>query len=79
MGRWRYERVMSEQIWTLVAFLVFAALFVVATIRARRPHEPGRLPIVPWTGVQFASIFIALLVLAHLITLWTGHPLVGRR
>jgi len=55
------------------------ALLALAGWRARRPYEPGRLPVVPWTGVLYLSLVVALLVLAHLISIWTGHPLIGRR
>jgi len=55
------------------------ALLLLATWRARRPYEPGRLPIIPWNGVLYGSLVVAVLLLAHLISIWTGHPLIGRR
>lgn len=54
-------------------------LLLLAVWRSRRPYVPGNLPIIPWTGVLYLSLVVSLLMLAHLISLWTGHPLIGRR
>lgn len=70
---------MTEEIWTLLAFLFCIGLFVVAHLQSRRPYLPGRLPLVPWTGVQFAALILAVLLVGHLISLWSGTPFVGRR
>jgi len=64
---------------TLIAFLIAAVLFVLAHWQARREREPGRLPLIPWTAVQFVALVGVVLLLAHLISIWSGHPLVGRR
>lgn len=62
-----------------IAVLVAAALaFAWANWRARKPTEMGQSPFVPYLLVQFIAIIIALLVLAHLITLTTGVPFTGR-
>ena len=45
---------------------------------SRRPYEPGRLPLIPYAAVQFIGVVVILLMLAHLITIWTGTPFVGR-
>jgi multisubunit Na+/H+ antiporter MnhE subunit len=56
---------------TLVVALGFAAL---ANWQMRRPFERRWLPVIPWLGVQFLAVTIALIMLAHLISLLTGHP-----
>ncbi len=61
------------------AILVTSVLaFVVATYRSRQQREPGQLPLVPYGAVQFAAIVTAILMVAHLITLLSGRPFVGR-
>lgn len=54
-------------------------LLLLSVWRSRRPYVPGSLPIVPWTGVLYLSLVVSLLMLAHLISIWTGQPLIGRR
>jgi multisubunit Na+/H+ antiporter MnhE subunit len=49
----------------------FAAL---ANWQMRRPFERRWLPVVPWLGVQFVAVAITLVMLAHLVSLLTGHP-----
>ncbi len=56
---------------TLVVALGFAAL---ANWQMRRPFERRWLPVVPWFGVQFLAVAVALIMIAHLVSLLTGHP-----
>ncbi len=56
---------------TLVVALGFAAL---ANWQMRRPFERRWLPVVPWLGVQFLAVAVALIMIAHLVSLLTGHP-----
>jgi hypothetical protein len=60
---------------TLLVALGFAAL---ANWQMRRPFERRWLPVVPWLGVQFLAVAVALIMLAHLVSLLTGQPF-GRR
>ena len=60
---------------TLAIAFGFAAL---ANWQMRRPFERRWLPVVPWLGIQFLAVAVALVMLAHLISLLTGHPF-GRR
>jgi hypothetical protein len=55
----------------LVVALGFAAL---ANWQMRRPFERRWLPVVPWLGIQFLAVAVALVMLAHLVSLLTGHP-----
>lgn len=58
----------------VVAFAVFAgAIFI-----SRKPVEPGQVRMIPYGGVQFLAIAVVLVTAAHLITLLTGTPLIGR-
>ena len=60
----------------VVALLVIAAL---CNYKARRPYEPGRLPLFPYLPVQYISIILALVFGIHLVALLTGWDLPGGR
>lgn len=58
----------------IAAFAVFAgAIFI-----SRKPVEPGQVRMIPYGGIQFLAIAVVLVTAAHLITLLTGTPLIGR-
>jgi hypothetical protein len=62
-----------------LAIMAAAALALgLASWRARRPAEPGRLPLVPMGAIQFLALLVLILMTAHLISLVTGHPLTSR-
>ncbi len=62
-----------------IAILVFAIGFIIyANWRERGEYEPGNLPIIPYNALQFVMIVVAFLAIAHLITLFSGQPFVGR-
>lgn len=63
---------------TLVILAVCVAILGIAQIRERRPYEPGRITLVPWVPLQFLAMMGMILMLAHLVSLLTGEPLVGR-
>ena len=56
---------------TLAIAFGFAAL---ANWQMRRPFERRWLPVVPWLGIQFLAVAVALVMLAHLVSLLTGQP-----
>ncbi len=64
---------------TLIVLALGLALTGFANFMSRRPSEPGRLRLVPYTGLQFVGLLVVVLMLAHLVTLLTGTPLEGRR
>lgn len=65
--------------WTLLWLAGSAALAVLALIRERRPREIGTPPPLVPTWLLLGLGLIGLVVgLAHLVSLWTGHPLRGR-
>ena len=63
---------------TLMVLVGAVALLGLATYMARQPKEVGELRYIPYGGVQFVAILIIVLALAHIISLLTGQPLVGR-
>ncbi|MGI9436994.1 MAG: hypothetical protein ACR2Q4_19550 [Geminicoccaceae bacterium] len=60
----------------LVAALVVVAL---ANWRERQPRALGKMPLVSYPAMQMIGIVIAVLMVAHLVSLLTGQPLRGRR
>lgn len=63
---------------TVAILLIAVVIAGIANYQARKPAEPGRVRWVPYVGVQFLAILIMVLMLAHLVSLVTGQPLVGR-
>jgi hypothetical protein len=64
---------------TVVIMGLSLSLFATAMIVNRRPAMPGRPRMIPWVGVQMVCILVTVVMFAHLISLMTGHPLVGRQ
>ena len=58
---------------TIAALAIAFGFAALANWQMRRPFERRWLPIIPWLGVQFLAVAIALIMLAHLISLLTGH------
>lgn len=63
---------------TLAIFLAAFAVFAGAILISRKPVEVGKVRMIPYGGVQFLAIAVVLVTAAHLISLMTGEPLVGR-
>ena len=59
---------------TIAVLAVAVGLAALANWQMRRPFERRWLPVVPWLGVQFVAAAVALIMLAHLISLLTGRP-----
>ena len=59
---------------TIAALAIAVGLAAFANWQMRRPFERRWLPVVPWLGVQFVAAAVALIMLAHLISLLTGRP-----
>jgi TRAP-type C4-dicarboxylate transport system permease small subunit len=60
--------------------ILLAAVVVagVANWRERRPRLLGRPPLVPYTAIQVGAVLVIIVMLAHLVSLLTGHQLRGR-
>lgn len=69
---------MTETVSYIVLGVAFA-LLVLATWQTRRKREPGKLPIIPWVGVQYVAVVVIIIVSIHVIGLLTGQELKGRR
>jgi len=54
-------------------------LFATALIVTRRPAPPGKPRMVPWVGVQMVCILVTVFMVAHLVSIITGTPLLGRQ
>ena len=63
---------------TVAILLGALAIAALANWRERRPRELGRPPLVPSPAIQAIAIVVAILMLAHLVSLLTGHHLKGR-
>ena len=63
---------------TLFLLAAAAAVFVVALYQHRRQRELGHVSLLPYGGIQFAALVLAVLMVAHLISLLSGTPLIGR-
>ena len=63
---------------TLIVLGVAVVLAAFSNYKARQPYEPGVVRWIPYTGLQYVAILVIVLMLAHLVTLLTGTPLVGR-
>lgn len=63
---------------TLAILVAAFAVFAGAIFISRKPVEPGQVRMIPYGGIQFLAIAVVLVTAAHLISLLTGTPLVGR-
>lgn len=63
---------------TLGIFALAVGLFVFAAWRARKPSEPLKVRMLNYHYVQFVCVVLALVMLAHLLTILAGHPVTGR-
>ena len=63
---------------TLVILGLAVVLVGFANYKSRQKPQPGQVRMVPYLGLQFLGILVVILMLAHLITLLTGKPFVGR-
>jgi hypothetical protein len=63
---------------TLVILTTALGLAALANWRERRPRDLGEPQLVPWITVQIIAVVVAILMLAHLVSLLTGTPLKSR-
>lgn len=63
---------------TLVILGLAVAITGFSIFKARQPYEPGRVRWIPYAGLQYVGLLFVVLMLAHLVTLLTGTPLIGR-
>ena len=63
---------------TLIVLAACLAILGIGQFRERRRYEPGRISLIPWVPLQFLAMMGVIVMLAHLVSLLTGEPLVGR-
>lgn len=63
---------------TIIGIVAAAVIAALALWRDNRPYVPGRVWRVPYRAIGFIGIVVAFVLAAHLITLATGTPFVGR-
>jgi hypothetical protein len=63
---------------TLAILLAALAVAALANYRERRPREIGKVPLISYSAIQMVAVVVALLMLAHLLSLITGQPLKSR-
>ncbi len=63
---------------TLSLMAVAFVVFIYAIITGRRPHIPGRPPLIPPGFLLFISLLLLLMLMGHVITHLTGEPYRGR-
>ena len=63
---------------TLVITVLSFCILGFANWRARQPAQPLKVRLVNYHVVQMAAIVVVLVMAAHLVTLWVGHPVTGQ-
>jgi hypothetical protein len=63
---------------TLAILLAALAVAALANYRERQPREVGKVPLVSYSAIQIVAVVVAILMLAHLVSLLMGSPLKSR-
>lgn len=63
---------------TVIILLMATGVTGLAVWRDRKPPELGKIWYFPWKPIAALSILVMLLSLAHLISVFSGHPFSGR-
>lgn len=63
---------------TLAVAVLMLCLFGFANWRARQPPEPLKVRMINYHVVQMVCIVVILLMAAHLVSIFTGHPFDGQ-
>jgi hypothetical protein len=63
---------------TIVIFTVAALATLFSVIGLRRPRELGRIWVPPYHFIMFITILVMIMMAAHMISLISGQPFVGR-
>ena len=63
---------------TLIVLGAAVAVAVAANWRERRPGPVGNPPLVSYTAIQIVAMVVVVLMVAHLVSLLTGHQLTSR-
>jgi uncharacterized membrane protein YidH (DUF202 family) len=63
---------------TLTLLVLALAVAGFANWQERRPRPLGNPPLVPYTAIQMVAVVVIILMLAHVVSLLSGQPLIGR-
>lgn len=63
---------------TLTVLGIAVVGFLFANFMSRRPPPLGEVRFMPYAAIQFIALLVAILMIAHLVTLFTGKPFAGR-
>ncbi len=63
---------------TLAAGFAATSVIILLIWLEHRPREPGNPRLIPLTPLLFLAIFVLIVILAHLVTVLTGEPHLGR-
>ena len=63
---------------TVLAMVIGLAVTGYANWKSRQKYELGEKPLMPWAGVQFIAMMIFFIAAAHMVSIVTGKPFVGR-
>ncbi len=64
---------------TLAVVVVVFIVFGLANWRTRQPAEPLKVRMINYHVVQMVCIVVILLMAAHLVTIFAGHPITGQQ
>jgi hypothetical protein len=64
---------------TLTILILTAAIFAFANWRARQPAQPLKVRMINYHVVQIVCVVVVMLMVAHLVTLFSGRPPNGGR
>jgi hypothetical protein len=73
----RWSRAVSVA-WTMALLAAGLALAAFCLWHQQRPRELGDVPWFPSTLLLGVAMVLVIMALAHLVSVWTGHPLKGR-
>jgi hypothetical protein len=54
--------------WTMVGLVLSLLISGVAALMERRPRQPGKVHLVPWTGILAVSVVAAFVFARHLLS-----------
>jgi ABC-type xylose transport system permease subunit len=63
---------------TLTVLVLVMMVFAFANWRGRQPAQPLKVRMVNYHIVQMACIVVILVITAHMLTLYAGHPVTGQ-
>jgi hypothetical protein len=63
---------------TIITSMLVLIVFAYANWQARQPAQPLKVRMINYNVVQMACIVFMLVMAAHMLTLYAGHPVTGQ-